>query len=71
MAGIRTTFAWGYGGQFVLLVPELSLVVVTTSSSLSGNGRRSHIRRLYELLEYGIVRPTLQLEYANEVRATD
>ena len=71
MAGIRTTFAWGYGGQFVLLVPELSLVVVTTSSSLPGDGRRSHIRRLYELLEYGIVRPTLQLEYANEVRATD
>jgi CubicO group peptidase (beta-lactamase class C family) len=71
MAGIRTTFAWGYGGQFVLLVPELSLVVVTTSSSLPGDGRRAHIRRLYELLEHGIVQPARQLEYPNEVRATD
>lgn len=71
MAGVRTSFAWGYGGQFILLVPELSLVVVTTSSSLPGADRRSHIRRLYDLLEQEIVRPAQQLEYANEVRATD
>lgn len=57
MAGVQTTFAWGYGGQFILLVPELSLVVVTTSSSLPGDNRRSHIRGLYDLLEYQIVQP--------------
>jgi len=71
MAGIRATFAWGYGGQFIVLVPELSLVIVTTSSSLPGDGRRSHIRRLYDLLEYEIIQPAQQLEYASETRATD
>jgi len=57
MAGVQTTFAWGYGGQFILLVPDLSLVVVTTSSSLPGDNRRSHIRSLYDLLEHQIVQP--------------
>jgi len=57
MAGVQTSFAWGYGGQFILLVPEMSLVVVTTSSSLPGDNRRSHIRGLYDLLEHQIVEP--------------
>ena len=71
MAGMQTNFAWGYGGQFILLVPDLSLVVVTTSSSLPGDNRRSHIRSLYELLEYEIIQPAQQLEYANVARTTD
>ncbi len=71
MAGIRTAFAWGYGGQFILLVPDLSLVVVTTSSSLPGDNRRAHIRSLYELLEFQIIEPAQQLEYADDVRATN
>lgn len=54
-AGFETPYAWGYGGQFILLVPPLDLVVVTTSSSEPGSGRRSHIRNLYRLLEYGVV----------------
>ena len=56
-AGFETPFAWGYGGQFILLVPELDLVVVTTSSSEPGEGRRSHIRSLYRLLEDLVVAP--------------
>lgn len=71
MAGMHTTFAWGYGGQFILLVPDLFLVVVTTSSSLPGGDRRSHIRSLYELLEYEIIQPAQQLADANDVRVTD
>jgi CubicO group peptidase (beta-lactamase class C family) len=71
MAGMQASFAWGYGGQFIMLVPDLSLVVVTTSSSLPGDGRRSHIRSLYELLEYEIIQPAQQLEYENVARATD
>lgn len=54
-AGFRTPYAWGYGGQFVMLVPELDLVAVTTSMSEPGDGRRSHIRRLYRMLENDIV----------------
>lgn len=30
--GIRTYFAWGYGGQFLFVAPELDLVAVMTSS---------------------------------------
>lgn len=57
MAGYRTTYAWGYGGQFILLVDELDLVVVTTSSSQPGEGRRHHTRTIYQLAEYGIIAP--------------
>ena len=55
MAGYDTAFAWGYGGQFILLVEELDLVVVTTSSSQPGSDRRQHIRQLYDLLEHEVV----------------
>lgn len=54
-AGFLTPYAWGYGGQFIMLVPELDLVVVTTSNSEPGETRRGHIRALYRLLEYGVV----------------
>lgn len=57
MAGYRTTYAWGYGGQFILLVDELDLVVVTTSSSQPGEGRRQHTRAIYRLAEYDIIAP--------------
>src|SRR5262245_9674819 len=33
LGGYRTYYAWGYGGQFIFVVPDLDLVVVTTSSS--------------------------------------
>ncbi len=71
MAGLRTSFAWGYGGQFILLVPELSLVVVTTSSSLPGDGRRAHIRNLYDLLEHHVIAPAQLLQQQSEVLRTD
>ena len=54
-AGFRTPYAWGYGGQFIVLVPELDLVAVTTSNSEPGSGRREHIRDVYRLLEFGVV----------------
>ena len=57
MAGFQAPYAWGYGGQFIMLVPELDLVVVTTSSSEPGAGRRNHIRSLYQLIEDRIIRP--------------
>ena len=57
MAGIPTVYAWGYGGQFILLVRDLDLVVVTTSDSNPGDTRRRHIRSLYDLLEHEIVAP--------------
>lgn len=50
-AGFTAPYAWGYGGQFIVLVPDLDLVVVATSSSTPGDDRRSHTRGLYRLIE--------------------
>jgi CubicO group peptidase (beta-lactamase class C family) len=50
-AGFTAPYAWGYGGQFVVLVPDLDLVVVATSASTPGTDRRAHTRRLYDLME--------------------
>ena len=61
MAGVQTAYAWGYGGQFILLAPQLDLVVVTTSSSSPGSERRSHIRGLYDVLEQRVVAPVAAL----------
>lgn len=71
MAGYPTTYAWGYGGQFILLVPNLDLVVVTTSSSLPGSDRRSHIRSLYELLEHKVVQAAVVAAAPPNIEADD
>ncbi len=49
--GYETWFAWGYGGQYVFVVPALGLVVVCTSA-LKGHPRGvDHNARIYDLLE--------------------
>lgn len=60
MAGVEVHYAWGYGGQFIMVAPALDLVAVTTSSSQPGSNRRPHTRNLYKLLENEIVRPLQQ-----------
>ena len=57
MAGHETPYAWGYGGQFIVLVPEFDLVVVTTSSSYPGPDRRAHTQRMYDLVEHAVIAP--------------
>jgi CubicO group peptidase (beta-lactamase class C family) len=55
MAGHQVYYAWGYGGQFIFVVPDLKMVVVTTSSPLPGQGRRQHQRTIYDLMEHDLV----------------
>jgi CubicO group peptidase (beta-lactamase class C family) len=55
LGGYRTYYAWGYGGQFIFVVPALELVVVTTSSSEVSNERRTHIRTIYDLVENYVI----------------
>ena len=53
-AGEQAFFAWGFGGQYVFLIPRMQLVVVTTSSTATGEERRSHRRTIFGLLEQTI-----------------
>ena len=55
--GYETCFAWGYGGQYIFVLPELDLVLVTTSSPDVGDGRRGHRRALFDILERLVVAP--------------
>jgi len=60
-AGEQAYFAWGFGGQYVFVIPRLQLVVVTTSSTATGEERRGHRRTIFGLLEETIesLRPKL------------
>ncbi len=57
LAGHQAYFAWGFGGQYIIVVPDLDLVVVTTSASTVAEDRRAHRRTLFELVEDLIVAP--------------
>jgi CubicO group peptidase (beta-lactamase class C family) len=57
MAGYETPYAWGFGGQLIVLVPWLELVVVTTSSTTPSADRRSHTRRMYDFVEFDVIEP--------------
>ncbi len=54
-AGHKSFYAWGYGGQFIFVVPDLDLVVVTTSRSDVSRERQDHLRGIYDLVETLIV----------------
>jgi CubicO group peptidase (beta-lactamase class C family) len=54
-AGHKSFYAWGYGGQFIFVIPSLDLVVVTTSRSDVSRERRDHLGAIYDLVETLIV----------------
>ncbi len=54
-AGYKSFYAWGYGGQFIFVIPDLQLVVVTTSRSDASRERRDHLGAIYDLVEQLIV----------------
>jgi CubicO group peptidase (beta-lactamase class C family) len=45
---VRTYFAWGYGGQLLLIAPEMRLVAVMTSSITRTRGHTSRLFRFWE-----------------------
>jgi CubicO group peptidase (beta-lactamase class C family) len=57
LAGYRAYYAWGFGGQYIIVVPDLQLVVATTSSAAVAEDRRSHRRTVFGLVEQLIVTP--------------
>jgi CubicO group peptidase (beta-lactamase class C family) len=44
-------YAWGYGGQFVFVVPSARMVLVTTSDPNVSRERREHLEGIYALAE--------------------
>lgn len=50
-AGHDSYYAWGYGGQFIFIIPGRDLVIVTTSRSDVSRERRDHHDAIYGMVE--------------------
>ena len=69
VAGVQSYYAWGFGGQFIFVIPELQLVVASTSAATVSDDRRRHRRTVDDLIEQMIVAPIAATGQAsNEVR---
>ena len=55
--GGTACFAWGYGGQYIMVFKDLDLVVTATSSTTVSDERRSHRRLLFDLIEEHVLAP--------------
>ncbi len=64
VGGQRACFAWGYGGQYIMVFRDLDLVVVATSSPHVSDERRGHRRQLLQLIADEIVVPLTRAEGA-------
>ena len=53
--GFPTYYAWGYGGQYIYVIPDLDAVIVVTSSPNPGDGRRDHRRQINAVIEDQLV----------------
>ena len=51
----ESCFAWGYGGQYILIFKRLNLVIVTTSSTTVSEDRRDHRRSIFDLIQTHIL----------------
>jgi CubicO group peptidase (beta-lactamase class C family) len=55
LGGRPAYFAWGFGGQYIFVLPDLDLVVTTTSSAAVGEERRRHRRGVLDLVEDQVI----------------
>jgi CubicO group peptidase (beta-lactamase class C family) len=55
----KVYFAWGFGGQYLFMIPELDAVVVLTGSLRNANQSRSYKEPVFSLLRQEII-PFLQ-----------
>lgn len=60
VAGYDTYFAWGYGGQYIFIIPELDSVVVMMSSLANSSQRREYKEPVFELLREHIIPGVLE-----------
>jgi len=52
--GYEAIFAWGHGGQYIMMIPELDVVLAVTSNLAQVRGR-GHQRALFRYLEEDLV----------------
>jgi CubicO group peptidase (beta-lactamase class C family) len=57
VAGRQAYYAWGFGGQYIYLIPSLELTIVSTSAATVSEDRRDHRRTVDEIIEHLIVAP--------------
>ena len=55
IAGHRSYYAWGFGGQYIYIVPSLDVTIVSTSSPAVSEDRRDHRRTVDEIIEQLVV----------------
>lgn len=55
----QVRFAWGFGGQYIFLIPELNAIVVLTGSLQNADQSRSYREPVFDLLREDIL-PFLQ-----------
>ncbi len=51
LGGHRACFAWGFGGQYILVFRELELVIAVTSATAVNDERHAYRQQLFALLE--------------------
>ena len=51
LMGHTVPHAWGHGGQFIMLVPDLDLVLVSTSSAAADSVANEHANNVYGMLQ--------------------
>ncbi len=61
VGGYKVFFAWGYGGQYIFMIPELNSVVVITNSLDGATQRRTYKEPIFNLMEDTII-PYLEME---------
>ncbi len=55
IGGHRACFAWGYGGQYIMVFPSRDLVVTATSSTTVSEDRHGHRAALFDLIHREIL----------------
>lgn len=60
VAGHKVYFAWGYGGQYIFMIPDLDAVVVILSSLNTASQRREYKEPVFRLLRKYIVPQVLE-----------
>jgi CubicO group peptidase (beta-lactamase class C family) len=55
LAGYETYFAWGYGGQYIFIIPRLETTIVITSDPEARSREDGHRATLFDLLRAQII----------------